>query len=194
MAYPELRDDEALLIVDVQRDFCPGGALAVPEGDCIVPVINFAIARARDAGSLVLASRDWHPQQHVSFQTRDGPWPVHCVQDSEGARFHPHLQLPKETVLISKGVRLDKDQYSAFDETGLEVFLKQQNVKRIWVVGLAQEVCVRATVLDGCRAGFPVHLIAEATRPIDAEAGDQAIAEMEKAGAQVERGRMEGQL
>lgn len=191
MAHPTFRADDALLIVDVQRDFCPGGALGIPEGDCILPTLNDRITQARAAGSLVLASRDWHPKQHVSFQKQGGPWPEHCVQDTEGAKFHPDLQLPQETVLISKGVRLDKDQYSAFEDTGLAVFLRQHGVKRVWVMGLAQDVCVRATVLAGCEEGLEMHLIANGTRPIDEEAGKKAVAEMQRAGTQVEEPRVQ---
>jgi nicotinamidase/pyrazinamidase len=179
---------DGLLIVDVQNDFCPGGALAVPQGDAVVPVLNRWIEAARKAEVPVYASRDWHPPDHVSFSERGGPWPPHCIQDTAGAAFHPDLQLPEETVVISKGQEPDRDQYSAFDDTGLAQRLRDDGVQRIWVGGLAQDVCVRATVIDGARAGFHVHLIRPATRPVEAQAGDgdRALEDMQDAGAIIE--------
>lgn len=111
----------------------------------------------------------------------------HCVQDTPGAAFHPELALPAATVKVTKGVRFDRDQYSAFDSTGLATCLQQDGVTRLWVGGLAQDVCVRATVLDALRAAFAVRLLVDATRPVDSEAGRRAIAEMREAGAQIER-------
>ncbi len=114
-----LRQGDALLIVDVQNDFCPGGALPIAKGDEVVPVLNRWIAAARAQGVPVYASRDWHPVGHPSFKEQGGQWPPHCQQDSEGARFHPDLELPADAVTVTKGVRFDQDQYSAFDQTGL---------------------------------------------------------------------------
>ncbi len=176
---------DALLVVDVQRDFCPGGSLAVPEGDAVVAAINPWIAAARQAGRLIVASRDWHPRRHVSFESEGGPWPEHCVQDSPGAAFHPELALPEETVVVSKGVRLDKDQYSAFDETGLGEFLRRQGIRRVWVAGLAQEVCVHASVLSAREEGFGVVLIREGIRALDATRGAEALKAMQNAGAEI---------
>lgn len=184
----ELSSGDALLVVDMQQDFCPGGALAVPEGDQVVPVLNAWLAKARSAGVPVYASRDWHPVGHVSFKEQGGPWPPHCLQDSEGAGFHPGLELPPGVVKVTKGMRFDRDQYSAFDETGLAGRLKDDGVRRLWVGGLAQDVCVEATVLDACREGFETHLIADATRPVDPEGGRRALQKMQEAGAHVERG------
>jgi len=172
----------------VQPDFCPGGALAVPEGDAVIPVLNAWIAAARERGVPVYASRDWHPLQHVSFEAQGGPWPPHCVQDTPGAAYHPDLALPEDAVTIAKGTRLDRDQYSAFDATGLAEHLRQAGIERLWVGGLAQDVCVRASVLDACKEGFAVHLIADATRPVDAAAGEEALREMGEAGARLEEG------
>jgi len=183
-----LRAGDALLVVDVQPDFCPGGALAVPEGDAVIPVLNAWIAAARERGVPVYASRDWHPLQHVSFEAQGGPWPPHCVQDTPGAAYHPDLALPEDAVTIAKGTRLDRDQYSAFDGTGLAEHLRQAGIERLWVGGLAQDVCVRASVLDACKEGFAVHLIADATRPVDAAAGEEALREMGEAGARLEEG------
>lgn len=182
----KLKDGDALVVVDVQPDFCPGGKLGIDDGDSVIPVLNDWIAAARAEGIPVYASRDWHPAHHVSFEESGGPWPEHCVQDTPGARFHPDLDLPDDAVKISKGARLDKDQYSAFDDTGLAGHLKEKGVKRLWIGGLAEDVCVRATVLDACKAGFETHLIPDATRPVTPEGGEKARREMEEAGARHE--------
>jgi len=182
-----LREGDALLVVDVQPDFCPGGALAVEGGDRVVPVLNRWIEAATERGLPVCASRDWHPpRHHPSFEGRGGPWPPHCVQDTPGAAYHPELRLPGEAVLVAKGTRLDRDQYSAFDETGLGAYLRGLGVRRLWVGGLAEDVCVHATALDGRKEGFAVHLIAEATRPVSQEGGRRARDEMRGAGVAIE--------
>jgi nicotinamidase/pyrazinamidase len=177
---------DALLLVDVQPDFCPGGALPVAEGDRIIPVLNDRIAAAQAAGVPVYASRDWHPAAHPSFREHGGEWPVHCVQDTPGARFHPELRLPPGAVTICKGTRLDRDQLSAFDGTGLARHLRERGVRRLFVGGLALDVCVRATVADALKEGFAVHLVAAATRAVDPERGRRALAEMERAGVVIE--------
>lgn len=182
-----LQPGDALILVDVQNDFCPDGALPVAGGDEIVPVLNRRLAAARDRGALVIASRDWHPADHCSFREQGGPWPRHCVQDSRGAQFHPGLQLPDDVVVVSKGCSPDRDAYSAFEGTGLDKRLREQGVRRLWIGGLALDVCVRATALDACRLGFEVHLLADATRPVDPEAGRQTLAELRQAGAIIER-------
>ncbi len=184
MPEPLVRGD-ALLLVDVQNDFCPGGALAVPEGDAVVPVLNRWIGAARDAGIPIYASRDWHPAGHVSFEERGGPWPPHCIQGTEGAAFHPDLTLPEAAEVISKGTDPDRDQYSAFDGTGLGERMRAEGITRVWVGGLAQDVCVRASVLDALAEGFDTHLIRAATRPVDVQPGDgdRALTEMREAGA-----------
>lgn len=184
----ELQQSDALLVVDVQNDFCPGGALAVEDGDAVVPVLNDWIARARDAGIPVVASRDWHPADHCSFEAQGGPWPRHCVRETEGAAFHPDLQLPDDALVVSKGKAQDRDNYSAFDDTGLADTLHQRGVRRVWVGGLAQDVCVQATVLDACEAGFETHLIADATRAVNVNPGDgeRALEAMRAAGARIE--------
>lgn len=188
MANPQnvLRRGDALVIVDVQRDFCPGGALPIGAGDEVVPVLNRWIEAAVAAGVPVYASRDWHPSRHPSFAELGGPWPTHCVQDSPGARFHPNLALPDSTVVVTKGTRFDKDQYSAFDETGLATELRRRGLTRLWVGGLAQDVCVRATVLDARREGFDTILIADATRGVTPEGCAQANEDMRQAGAAFE--------
>lgn len=181
-----LQEGDALLIVDVQNDFCPGGALPIKQGDEVVPVLNEWIAAAQATGVPVYASRDWHPLEHPSFAPQGGPWPVHCVQDTAGAAFHPQLRLPEDAVIVTKGTRFDKDQYSAFDETGLAEALRRREVRRLWIGGLAQDVCVKATALDAARAGFEVHLILSATRPVTAEGGEEALEELRAAGVRVE--------
>ena len=181
-----LQPGDALLLVDVQIDFCPGGNLPVAEGDQVVPVLNRWLAAAKEKGIPVYASRDWHPSGHMSFAARGGQWPDHCLQDSPGAAFHPELALPDDTVVISKGVRFDKDQYSAFDETGLAERLRQDGVSRVWVGGLALDVCVEATALGGREAGFAVRLIPEASRAITAEGAARAVAAMREAGVTIE--------
>lgn len=186
MFQPEFERGDALLVVDVQVDFCPGGALPVPKGDAIIPYLNQCIKAAGEAGVAVIASRDWHPRRHPSFEAEGGEWPPHCVQDTEGAKFHPQLALPAGAIKVSKGVRFDQDQYSVFDETGLAALLGKDGVERLWVGGLAQDVCVHASVLAACEEGFEVHLLAAATRPIDAQQGEEALEEMRAAGAVIE--------
>lgn len=181
-----LQPGDALLLVDVQIDFCPGGNLPVAEGDKVVPALNRWLAAAREKGIPVYASRDWHPSGHMSFAARGGQWPDHCLQDSAGAAFHPDLALPDDTVVISKGVRFDKDQYSAFDETGLAERLHQDGVSRVWVGGLALDVCVEATALGGREAGFAVRLIPEASKAITADGAARAIAAMREAGVTIQ--------
>jgi nicotinamidase/pyrazinamidase len=182
-----LEQGDALIVVDVQIDFCPGGALPIERGDEVVPVLNRWIAATSHAGVPVYASRDWHPPHHLSFTESGGQWPPHCLQDSEGARFHPDLRLPGSAVIITKGVRFDRDQYSAFDETGLATEMRARGVKRVWVGGLAQDVCVRATVLDARRHGFEAVVIGDGTRPVTQVGGDEANEEMRRAGAHFER-------
>jgi nicotinamidase/pyrazinamidase len=173
---------DALIIVDVQPDFCPGGALPIAHGDEVVPVLNEAIATAARAGVPVFASRDWHPQGHPSFAARGGAWPPHCLQDTPGAAFHPDLRLPADVRVVTKGTRFDQDQYSAFDETGLAAELRRDGVRRVWIGGLAEDVCVRATALDAVKAGLEVHLITAGTRPVTAEGGERTRGELRAAG------------
>jgi len=180
----ELKPGDALIVVDVQNDFCPGGALPIEDGDAVVPVLNRWIASAVAGGVPVYASRDWHPLGHLSFSERGGPWPPHCVQDSEGARFHPDLALPDSVVKVTKGVRFDQDQNSAFDQTGLAVQLRREGIQRLWIGGLAEDVCVLATALDARKEGFDVVVIENATRPVTIQGGEKARRIMRDAGIQ----------
>lgn len=175
--------NRALLLVDIQNDFCEGGALAVPGGSEILPVVNQLIAGAAEAGEPIIASRDWHTVDHVSFEARGGPWPPHCVQDSPGAEFHPSLALPDSAVRVSKGTGFDTDAYSAFDGTQLESFLKRHDISQLKVAGLALDVCVRATVLDALKFGFDVELVTDGTRAVDQAGARNVLDELETAGA-----------
>ena len=182
----------ALMIVDVQNDFCPGGALAVPGGDAVVAPLNRAIEQFLTAGLPIIASRDWHPAITNHFQPHGGPWPVHCVQHSDGAAFHPNLRLPASSILLSKGMDVGSDGYSAFegmDDSGttLAHILKNQHVTRLCVGGLATDYCVMATVLDGLRQGFAVVVLRDAVAAVNIqpEDGNKALAEMKQAGAEV---------
>lgn len=181
--YP-LRPGDALLVVDVQVDFCPGGALPIPDGDRVVPVLNEWMGAAERVGVPVYASRDWHPRGHPSFAAEGGEWPVHCVQDSDGAAFHPGLRLPDEALVVTKGTRFDQDQYSAFDQTGLHERLRKDGVRRIWAGGLAQDVCVCATALDARRLGYEVALIPGGSLPVTREGGADALRKMREAGVE----------
>lgn len=177
-----LRSGDALLIVDVQKDFCSGGALPIKDGESVVPILNRWIAMAVALGVPIYASRDWHPVGHISFQSRGGPWPTHCIQDSDGARFHPDLKLPDSVVKVTKGTRFDRDQQSAFDETGLAEELRQKGIQHLLVGGLAEEVCVLATILDGRREGFEITLISDGTRPVTPQDGQKARKKMSESG------------
>ncbi|MBE0500874.1 MAG: isochorismatase family protein [Desulfuromonadales bacterium] len=181
-----LQRGDALIIVDVQKDFCPGGALPIEDGDKVVPILNRWINTAITKELPVYVSRDWHPLNHPSFKQRGGLWPPHCIQDSDGARFHPNLQVPESAIKVTKGVRFDQDQNSTFDQTGLADQLRNDDVQRLFVGGLAEDVCVLATVLDGCREGFEVVLITDATRPVTIAAGEEARKKMRTAGARLE--------
>jgi nicotinamidase/pyrazinamidase len=174
---------EALIIVDVQNDFCPGGALAVAGGDEIVPVIN-ELARETP---FVVATRDWHPAAHSSFVERGGVWPVHCVQGTEGAELHPKLDARAIDVVVDKGQEVDEPGYSGFEGTELKRQLDDQGVKAVDIVGLALDYCVKATALDAKKAGFDVTVHRAATRAINAEPGDddRAVAELRDAGVTV---------
>jgi nicotinamidase/pyrazinamidase len=183
---PQLGPGDALLVVDVQRDFCPGGLLAVPEGDRVIAVLNTWIGQAVRGKAIVVASRDWHPKDHVSFTSRGGPWPEHCVQGTVGAELHPALALPPQAVLVDKGTDVNRDAYSAFDGTGLASLLRERGVRRVFVGGLAQDVCVRATVIDSLHSGFETHVLVEATRPVAPLRGARALREMQSSGAVLE--------
>ena len=184
---PRFESGHALLIVDVQNDFCPGGALAVVDGDRVVPVLNRWIEAATRSATPVFASRCWHPPGHVSFVERGGPWPAHCVQGSHGAELRADLRRDDVTAIVDKGTDADRDAYSAFDGTDLGERLRGLDVRQLFVGGLALDYCVRATVLEGLRQGFAVQLILAATRAVELRPGDgeRALSEMRAAGTVV---------
>ena len=181
---------DALIIVDVQNDFCPGGALAVPEGDRVVPVLNEYAARGQAAGIPIYASRDWHPRRTTHFAEFGGTWPVHCVQNTPGAAFHPDLRLPPGTQIITTGTGEHDDGYSGFeghlaDGRDLATALREAGVDRVYIGGLATDYCVQATVLSAREQGFDVVWLRDASRPVEVHPGDGARAEaaMQEAGA-----------
>lgn len=175
---------DALVLVDIQNDFCPGGALPTQEGDAVVPVANTLLAFFTAQGALLVATRDWHPADHISFRERGGPWPVHCVQESEGAAFHPKLQLPKETFVVSKGMLADEEAYSGFQRTPLHLELQRNRIRRLFVAGLATEYCVRQTALDGLALGYGVVVVEDGVRGVENQPGDgdRALQEVMEAG------------
>jgi len=177
--------NSALIIIDVQNDFCPGGALPVPEGDKVVPVLNRYIKKFSDKGLPIYYTRDWHPGNHVSFKSQGGIWPPHCVQDTKGAEFHDDLLIPHEAVIISKGTLPDKEAYSGFQGTGLADELKKKNIRKLFTGGLATDYCVKSTILDAIKDGFEIVFIADGSRGVEVKPGDseRAIGEMLSKGA-----------
>ena len=176
----------ALIVVDVQNDFCPGGTLAVPHGDEVVEPLNRLIDEFLDRDEPVYKSRDWHPETTKHFAAHGGVWPVHCVQNTKGAEFHPALRNDPRIKVISKGLG-DTNCYSAFDETDLLDQLHQQNVEEVVVGGLATDYCVKSTVIDARKHGFKVKALKNAMRAVDVQPGDgeRAIQEMRDAGAEI---------
>jgi nicotinamidase/pyrazinamidase len=183
---------DALVVVDLQNDFCPDGALAVRDGHAIVPVVNRYLDRFAQAGAPVFLSRDWHPEVTGHFQAYGGVWPPHCVQKTHGAAFHAGLTPPAGAVVVSKGMDPEQDAYSAFqaeDPSGrrLPAILAERGVRRLYVGGLATDYCVRATALDALRDGFEVVVLTDAIGAVDLAPGDgdRAVAEMRGAGARL---------
>ncbi len=173
----------ALIVVDVQNDFCPGGALAVPDGDAVVEMVN----RLAGEASFVVATRDWHPADHGSFAAQGGVWPVHCVRGSEGAELHPGIERREIDVVVDKGRDAELEGYSGFEGTDLERLLRDRGVDAVDVAGLALDYCVKATALDARRAGFDVTVHRGATRAVEVSPGDgeRAVEELRAAGVSV---------
>jgi nicotinamidase/pyrazinamidase len=176
---------DALLLVDVQNDFLPGGALAVPDADAVIPVLNRYVAAARASGVPIYVSRDWHPRDHCSFKAQGGPWPPHCVAGTAGAEFTPALDLPPKAEVVSKGTAKEKDAYSAFEGTALAEGLHQKGVARLLIGGLATDYCVLNSVRDALKHGFEVLLLTDAMRAVNVKPhdGEHAEAEMVRLGA-----------
>jgi nicotinamidase/pyrazinamidase len=172
---------DALIVVDVQNDFCPGGALPVPHGDQVVPAINQVLALT---DWLTVATRDWHPQDHCSFTPQGGIWPVHCVAGTRGAALHPEVHAMKIRRIISKATTKEAEAYSGFQGTELAGILKEQGIRRVFVCGLATDYCVRATALDARKAGLEVVVLEDAIRGVEVQSGDcaRAIEEMAATG------------
>lgn len=187
-----MEENDALIVVDVQNDFCPGGALGVSGGDEIVPILNRCIAKFADAGLPVIATRDWHPEKTGHFKDGGGLWPRHCVQGSEGGRFHPELTIDSRVTIMSKGQSPDSDSYSAFhgvthDGVTLRDFLRSRGVERVFIGGLATDYCVKYTVFEGINHGFKVVVLKDAIRGVNLQPKDseEAINDMTRAGAEM---------
>lgn len=185
-----MKSKAALLIVDVQNDFCPGGALQIQNGNMVIEPINRAVKYFSAAGLPILASRDWHPPETRHFRPFGGVWPVHCVQGTEGAAFHPGLSLPDETVVLSKGINPEQDGYSAFEAiTGdgrmLAELLQELGVRKLYISGLATDYCVLCTTVEALRTGFEVTVLTDAVAGVDIIAGESAgaLEDMARAGA-----------
>ena len=181
---------KALLIVDMQNDFCTGGALAVPDGERIVPILNKYIEKFLKERLPIFASRDWHPKESKHFKKFGGLWPEHCIENTAGARFHPSLRLPKEAIVVSKGMGFDDDSYSAFQAkddsgTGFGVLLGNLAIEELYIGGLATDYCVKSSVLDALKFAFKVKLLTDAIKGVNIKPGDSedAINEMERYGA-----------
>jgi nicotinamidase/pyrazinamidase len=177
----------ALLAVDVQVDFCPGGSLAVQSGDEVVPGLNRLILEFQKRGLPIFFTRDWHPRNHASFRSQGGIWPPHCVQDTKGAEFHPELKVPAGAPIISKGDDPAKEAYSGFQETDLESRLKRAGVDEVVIGGLTTDYCVRQSSLDAVRAGFKVEVVVDCVRAVNAKPGDgeRALIEIGRAGVRL---------
>ncbi len=184
-AVPQPDRQSALVVVDLQNDFFPGGALGVQGANEMIPLVNEYIRLFHTRGFPVMATRDWHPPGHCSFTEQGGPWPVHCVQGSRGAQLHSDLVMPPGTLVISKGTDPKKDAYSGFEGTSLKDRFEDLGVKTLFVLGLATDYCVKHTVLDACKKGFRVVVIEDAIRGVEAQAGDseKALQDMQASGA-----------
>ena len=176
---PDAQD--GLIVVDLQVDFCPGGALAVAEGDDVVAPVNGLL---EITGWMKVATRDWHPADHASFEAQGGIWPVHCVAETRGAAFHPRMEAGKVEMVVSKATTRDAEAYSGFDGTTLADDLREAGIERLFVCGLATDYCVKATALDARREGFEVVVVEDAIRAVNVNPGDgkKAIEEMRAAG------------
>lgn len=166
----------ALVVVDVQNDFCPGGALAVAGGDSIIPSLNRVISAFRKSRLPVVFTRDWHPRNHCSFREQGGAWPRHCVARTRGAGFHPMLNVPRGSIIVSKAKAPDLEAYSGFHDTDLEERLKRLGVGKLFVGGLATDYCVKQTALDGLGAGFDVYVMTDCIKGVNLRKSDSSAA------------------
>ncbi len=191
-APPSFQVGDGLLLVDPQNDFCPGGSLAVADGDAVMPVLNAWATAAQRAGVPIFVSRDWHPPRTTHFKEYGGVWPAHCVMGTPGADFHPNLRVPPDAVIVSKGMGETEDAYSAVaarddSNTLLGALLKARNVNHLYIGGLATDYCVKSSALDGLEQGVGVTLIFDGIRAVNLEPtdGEQALAEMEARGTRL---------
>ncbi|WP_297886983.1 nicotinamidase [Sulfurihydrogenibium sp.] len=167
---------DALIVVDMQNDFMPYGALPVKDADKIVPIINEYVSIFEEKSNPVFYTRDWHPENHISFKGYGGIWPSHCVQNTEGAKFHPDLKIPSDNkFIISKGTSPDFDAYSGFQGTVLDSLLKERGVKRIFVCGVATDFCVKNTVIGGLNLGYQVFILTDAIKAVFPDKENQVI-------------------
>ena len=182
---PQPDKKSVLLLVHLQNDFCPGGALAGKGGDQVIPIANDLIRLFAGEGFGIVATRDWHPENHCSFKGQGGPWPPHCVQGSRGSQFHTDLKMPPGTLIVSGATNPRKEACSGFDGTSLEERLEDLGGQTLFVIGLATDYCVKQTVLDACKLGFRVVVVEDGVCGVDAEPGDsqKAFQEMKQAGA-----------
>ena len=186
-----LHVSDALIAVDVQNDFLPGGSLAVAQGDEVVPILNDYIHRFASKGLPVFATRDWHPADHCSFRERGGPWPSHCIAGTKGAEFASGLALPPQAEVISKAAQPDRDAYSGFEGTDLARRLRRSGVQRVFIGGLATDYCVFNTVKDALKEGFVTVLLLDAVRAVDVRPGDGQAAIAQMLGTGAKPGRLE---
>jgi nicotinamidase/pyrazinamidase len=189
---PRFQNGDALLLVDPQNDFCPGGSLPVTDGDAVMPVLSSWADAAAQAGVPVFVSRDWHPSKTTHFKEFGGVWPSHCVIGTHGAEFHPGLLLPAGAIVVSKGMGETEDAYSAFQardesDTPFETLLHQRGVRTLYVMGLATDYCVKHSVLDGLSHGFGISVVPEGIRAVNLQPNDgqQALAQMRESGATI---------
>lgn len=183
-----MQKKDALLIIAVQNDFRPNGALAVSECEAAIPILNNLIRLALDAKIPIFASRDWHPRDHISFRQQGGAWPPHCIQDTWGAEFHPDLELPYDTVVITKGEHSDQNQISVFDNTGLEHELRKKGIRRLVIGGFNGNMGTFISSMDALKHGFTVLLYKQAIRPIAHHSAQEVLAHLKLAGATVIEG------
>ena len=184
----------ALIVVDLQNDFCPGGSLAVPDGGQIIPVVQEYVDAFTAQGLPVIFTRDFHPANHVSFAQQGGPWPPHCVQDTPGVEYHPGIKIPPQAYHIIKGFHPDIDAYSGFEgelkdaanPLTLDKLLRSLSVREVYVAGLATDYCVRATALDGLKLGYRVVVIEDGVRGVNVNSDDsaKALQDLRQRGAQ----------
>jgi len=186
-----MKKTSALLVVDVQNDFCPGGALSIPEGDKIIPVINKCIEFFENKKLRIFITRDWHPKITTHFKKHGGVWPDHCIQNTEGAQFHPDLKIPKDAMILSKGTNPEEDAYSAFhaiDADGRKFLdiLKHEGINELYICGLATDYCVKESTLEALKQGISVKVLIDGIKGVDLTPGDseRAVEEIVGRGAE----------